>query len=171
MSGTATPCVTGFAVDMDGALYVGTYSDIRVYQNNTLARIIRSKYTSGQYRFTLDENENIVLCTGSTCYIMDKLGNVLEKKDDPGASMYNQLSRGMFKITSSNGDIYRLKGVLGRTHITKNGMQRVYQISILSVGVKYTYVLCFLSGFVFIPWIIYRFKDDAKKENMLVWPE
>ena len=54
---------------------------------------------------------------------------------------------------------------------TENGMQTVYQISILSVGVKYTYVLCFLSGFVFIPWIIYRFKDDAKKENMLVWPE
>lgn len=150
ISGAVTLSISGFVVDNFDRIYVGTAKAISVYENGELVREINPK-TSRTYRFTMDDNGNLVLSTSSKIYIMDLEGNILETKEDPGADAYNQISYRKNKFVSQKGDEYRLIN-FGRSKIVKNGTQTVYQMDVLSYLVKLSMVVCAVLLIIILLW-------------------
>ena len=149
LSGTVNLSIESFAVDATDRLYVGTTKEICVYQDDRLINTINPQTSKG-YAFTIHENKTIILATPSKNYTMDLEGNIIQSQDDREADMYNQLKAKRRSFTTVDGDIYRLEGTLGRSRIVKNDQDIVYQISLLSVAVKYMYIGCGISIFVFV---------------------
>ena len=151
ISGTVTLFLSGFAVDNNDRLYVGTNGAIQVYENGVLVNQL-NPHTSRSYYFTINQDGNILLSLPTEVYLMDLSGNVLETWED-GGKVYNQLKhRNTF--TSGRGDVYKMKGVLGRTRIVKNDSQTVYRISVLSLIVKILIPVCCVSLVLFFAWVI-----------------
>ena len=148
VSGTATLSISGFAVDDCERLYVGTAKAISVYEDGKLAYEIDPQ-TSRTYRFTVDDNGNLLLSTSTKIYIMDLEGNILETKEDAGADTYNQLSYRKNKFVSKKGDEYRLIN-FGRAKIVKNGTQTIYQIDDLSFSVMVSTLVCTVGLLLFL---------------------
>ena len=153
IGGHATLSIAGFAVDESGRLYVGTASEIQIYENNELVGTLSPK-TSRSYAFTIKDNK-LLLSTASQVYLMDLDGNVLETKEDLGASTFNQLQRQRKRFVSDN-DTYRLKNTWGRAKIVKNDSEIVYQISIASVIVKALLVIFAIAMVSFPAQIMYK---------------
>lgn len=152
-SGVVNISVSGFAVDSSNRLYVGTAKQIHVYEGSRMVNSI-SPHTSRAYAFTIIEDENILLSTSTTVYVMDLNGNILSTADDHGADVYNQISYHKRKFVSANGDVYRLTNILGRTQILKNDSELVFQIDVLSYIVKLLLICSFVSVFVFGFWML-----------------
>ena len=91
ITGTVQLSISSFAVDSKDRLYVGTTKEISIYEHGEMVGSINPK-TSRTYRFTITEEDTILLSTSDKIYIMDLEGNVLETKEDLGADVYNQLS-------------------------------------------------------------------------------
>lgn len=151
LSGHAMPFVHCFAVDGADRIYVGTDGDICVYTDGDLVHKIDPK-TSRGYRFTINQNDEIVLSTASKAYIMDLSGNVLQSQEDPGAQLYNQIQYGKRTFVTAKGDEYRLASEFGWTRIMKNGAEVVYRISPLSFAVKVFLALAVGALITFIVW-------------------
>lgn len=135
ITGTATLSISGFAVDSSDRLYVGMQKEICVYENGTIIDRL-SPHTSRTYIFTITEDDTILLSTSTTIYVMDLKGNILERREDKGADLYNQLSYRRKQFVSHNGDIYKHRGIFGITQIVKNGTDIVYKTTPLSFAVK-----------------------------------
>ena len=148
ISGAATLSISGFAVDDYERIYVGTANAISVYEGGKLAYEIDPQ-TSRTYRFTIDDNGNLLLSTSTKIYIMDLQGNIIETKEDPGADTYNQISYRKNKFVSQKGDEYRLIN-FGRTKIVKNGTQTVYQIDDISFSVRVSVIVCTVGLLAFL---------------------
>lgn len=163
IAGKVSLSISGFAVDHEERLYIGLGNEIRVYENGQIVRTI-SPQTSRAYRFTIQEDQTILLSTSTKVYTMDLEGNVLSCKEDPGADTYNQISYRRRKFVSQKGDVYRSVGILGWTGIVKNGEQIVYQTDVLTVCVKILFVLCWAAIFIFPIWGNARRQARAAEE-------
>ena len=163
LTGKVSLSFSGFAVDCKERLYIGMRNEIRVYENGQIVRTI-SPQTSRAYRFTIQEDQTILLSTSTKVYTMDLEGNVLSCKEDPGADTYNQISYRRRKFVSQKGDVYRSVGILGWTGIVKNGEQIVYQTDALTVCVKILFVLCWAAIFIFPIWGNARRQARAAEE-------
>jgi len=164
IAGKVSLSISGFAVDHEERLYIGLGNEIRVYENGQIVRTI-SPQTSRAYRFTIQEDQTILLSTSTKVYTMDLEGNVLSCKEDPGADTYNQISYRRRKFVSQKGDVYRSVGILGWTGIVKNGEQIVYQTDALTVCVKILFVLCWAAMFIFLIWRNARRQASAAEES------
>ena len=154
ITGTVQLSISSFAVDSKDRLYIGTIKGINIYDNCEFVGSINPK-TSRTYRFTITEDDKIVLSTSDKIYLMDLEGNVLETKDDLGADVYNQLSYKKRTFTSPNGDVYKLHS-FGRTKITKNDNEVVFQISRLSTATKYILLIAFIMLFLYLVTVLIR---------------
>ena len=152
VTGTATPFISGFAVDASNRIYIGTQNEIRVYEDSTLINIINPQ-TSRAYVFTINKDGNLLLSTSIKTYILDLDGNILDVQEDLGADMYNQLQY-QKKFISNNGDEFVLVDTIGLTRIIKNDTETVYQISWLSFAVKILLAVCTVALFVFSIWFV-----------------
>lgn len=150
-TGTATPFIHCFAVDASDRLYIGTDSDIYVYDNGIMIGTI-NPHTSRGYMFTINEEQLIVLSTASKVHLMDLNGTILQTHDDPGAYMYNQIQYKKRTFVSANGDEYKLIGEFGWTRIIKNRSELIYQISVLSFMVKVLIAVAAVALFLFGFW-------------------
>jgi len=148
IAGTVNLSISGFAVDNSDRLYVGTKSEICVYEKGKKMHTI-SPHTSRTYVFTITDGESILLSTSTKIYVMDLYGNILETRDDPGADIYNQISYRKKAFISKKGDIYKLSNVFGRTKIIKNDAEVLYQIDTFSFAIKILVVICIVALFVF----------------------
>lgn len=157
-TGTVTLFLSGFAVDSADRLYIGTANAIQVYEDGTLINQIDPQ-TDRSYVFTIDQDGDLLLSTSTEVYRMDLSGKVLEQREDRGAHVYNQIQARRSTFLSSRGDVYKMKNVLGRTKITKNDSQTVYQISVLSIIVKVLIAICVILLFLFPVWLIQKRKN------------
>lgn len=138
-----------FGVDSQNRVYVSHPSEIRVYEDGIPVNQIPAQ-TSRGYMFSVLPNDTILLSTATKVYTMDLSGNILNQQEDIGTHTYNEIQRNRKEVTSSQGDYYRIRNSIGRTKIVKNGIETVYQISILSVIVKSLMVLCIVLFVLFI---------------------
>ena len=150
-TGTATPFIYSFAVDLYDRIYIGTKNEICVYEDGVPIKSIEPR-TSRDYRFTINDNGNILLSTATYVHIMDLEGNVLSTHEDLGADMFNQIEYTKKKYISANGDVYKMVGEFGLTRIIKNDIEVVYQISNLSFAVKILIPACTIALFMFVLW-------------------
>lgn len=127
INGTVVLSICGFAVDSQDRIYIGTANEIRVYEYGEFTNSINPQ-TSRSYRFTITDDDYILLSTSTKVYRMDLNGQIVDTEDDPGASVYNQISYGRRKFVSKKGDTYRLSSIFGWTEITKNNTETVYHI-------------------------------------------
>ena len=157
-TGTVTLSVSNFAVDSNDRVYIGTEREIAIYQNNMVVGSIVPP-TSRGYAFTVTEDDNILLSTASNVYLLDLEGNVLRKVPEIGTTTFNELQRNKREFISVNGDFYQMQGNLLRTRIIKNNSENVFQISVLSVVVKYLLIFSAIGMYIFIVlWLITRIK-------------
>ena len=148
VTGTATPFISGFAVDKNDQIYVGEQTEICVYKNNFLIRTINPQ-TSRSYVFTIID-DHILLSTSTMVYTMNLDGNIIDEREDLGADMYNQIQYRKRKYISHNDDEYKLVSQMGWTRIVKNGTETVYRISFLSFLVKVLVVVCVFAMLIFL---------------------
>ena len=134
LSGSITMSLSGFAVDKDDNVYIGTERAINVYRDGTLLREINPR-TSRAYQFTINADNQILLATSTNVYLMDILGTVVEEPNISALDTYSSLSWKK-SFVSASGDIYQLKHPLGWTRIVKNGTETVYKVSLLSYVMK-----------------------------------
>lgn len=157
-----------FAVDSSGQLYIGQEGHIYVYEDSKLLRTISEFVGLGSISvkgavFTIEADDTLTMATGGHVISMDLEGKVLEiQKDTAKASIRSELESSKYRFRSSNGDVYRLEGILGRTRIIKNDAEVVYQISPLSLVTKialYIAVASFAASL--IGYIVIRFREQA----------
>ena len=129
--GNARACeIYSYAVDSAGQVYVGVNSKITVYQDGEPVRSFSPGTTRG-YKFTMLENDTLLVSLGSDMHTMDLEGNILERFDrDDGTYSHIALSFG--KFVSPTGDTYQLT-FFGWPRIVKNGTEVVYRVPGVSV--------------------------------------
>lgn len=159
ITGTVQLSISSFAVDSKERLYVGTTKGINIYDNGELVDSINPK-TSRTYRFTITEEDRILLSTSDKIYLMDLEGNVLETKEDLGADVYNQLSYKKRTFTSPNGDIYKLHS-FGRSKIIKNENEVVFQMTGLSTVTKYILRIAFIVLLLYLVTMLIRRSKES----------
>lgn len=161
-TGTVTLSISNFAVDSNDRVYIGKEREILIYQNNRIVGSIEPP-TSRSYAFTVTEDDTILLSTASNVYLLDLNGSVLNKEPEIGTTTFNELQRNRKEFLSVKGDFYQMRGNLLRTRIVKNGSEVVFQISVLSVIVKYLLVLSVIGMYIFIVlWLIKGNKKDGR---------
>lgn len=153
LSGMVTLEVRGFAVDRNNRLYIGNAREISIFENGTKVQSI-DPHTSRSYIFTINAEDRVLLSTSRTVYIMDLDGNILYSEPDRGADTYNQLSYKKRIFTSSAGDTYKLRNILGYLLIVKNGSQVVWSMGALSYIVMVAIGCCGIGMVIFILWFI-----------------
>lgn len=156
--GFVTLGVKSFAVDSLGRMYIGKSSKIEVYEKNQLVNSF-SAQTSRSFVFTILENDEILLSTGTIAYLMDIDGNVIDSWGDTTAKVYNNIQFKKNEFISSNGDVYRIKSKLGWTKIVKNNGEVVYKITLFSFIVKIVFVITVV---MFVWFILFILKQKMK---------
>lgn len=160
ITGSVSLSFNGFAVDEQGQLYIGRDNTIVVLNNREYSRSI-SPHTSRTYKFTIINDESIILSTSSEVYVMDLYGNVLQQYPDDDTSVYNQLQRQSRHYIASDGTKYAMKRHWGRIRIYKED-EIVYEMPLHDYTVYL--ILIILSIFVFLVCIIYIIKF-----KIIVW--
>lgn len=148
LTGYIQPYVGSFSVDYEDNLYVGLNRKIEVYNEDGLLRTI-TEVTNRTFYFTIKE-DHILLATTSGVYVLDLLGNVVEKSEhDP--DLFRQLEReSKVKEKKFNGEVYRKESPLGWTRIQNQETKTIYKISALSYIMKVLFPLCMLSFFILV---------------------
>lgn len=109
----------GFGVDSIGRLYVGRGHHIEVWENGELVNSIH-KGTSRGHKFTVLENDTILLASGNSVMIMDLEGTTtLEKWEEDHEKTYDELSNQRI-FTAVTGEQYRIGRLYGRLTIVQN---------------------------------------------------
>ena len=138
--------INNFAVDSTGRLYLQNEDDrtsILVYKNkmhidtinlNEALKEASDEVVIKGVFFTI-KNDTIVVATSDHVCKLDLQGNLIDYSRDR-TNIQGRLS-GQSQFIADNGDVYQRKNVLGRTSIVKNNAEVVYQISILSVILKW----------------------------------
>jgi len=161
ISGEVTLFYSGFAVDSEGILYIGTDTKIEKYNKNEYVGEIPVK--ARNYAFTIQENDTIMLSTALTVYILDSDGNVIDKYEDAGTQVFNQLQYNKNNFITQSGVEYKLISELGRSRIISDDGFIIYEMPYLSYIIKIALFISIISIFVFVPIIIYKSKNIHKK--------
>lgn len=123
----------GWGVDTHGRGYVGKATEILVYQNGEHVNSIDVPKCRTYY-FTVNEDDNIILSTSLTVYVMDLEGELISSKADEGCSVYNKL-QWLPDNVKKNGEIFRLRKTWGRRVIEADGGEIIYSSSVSDVVV------------------------------------
>ena len=110
--------------------------------------------TSRGYVFTIRNGDEIVLSTFTNVYTMDLEGNILQKTEDTGGEIFNQIKHRKRMFTSEKGDEYKLSNPFGRIRITKNKTDTVYKVDAFSLIGKTLFVLGAPMMLFSLGWII-----------------
>lgn len=143
----------GFGVDSSGRLYVGEGNRISVYENSQLLYKIQNNTGRG-YVFTVQENDSILLASGSHICRMNLHGeNIFPPMQDEGSNTTKKLEKSKFDGFSRNGDVYSTKQFLGYISIYR-GEEVIYRMPLLNYVVKIGIIVStpcfFLSIFLLI---------------------
>ena len=160
ITGAITTSYSGFAVDSYERIYVGTESEIEVYDKGLLLKTISPK-TSRGYAFTIQEDNTILLSTSTTVYVMDLDGNVINEYDDVGTKTFNMLQREKKTYVAENGSTYYLKNKMGRIEIVNDNNDVLYKMPILDYIIKLLLFFSSVIAVIFIPIIIWRWRKSA----------
>lgn len=156
ISGHVSISYSGFAIDSSDNLYVGKESKIEKYHDGVFIETINPK-TSRGYAFTILDNDTILLSTASTVYTLDLDGNVISEREDFGTKTFNSLQH-QKKFTAANGKTYFLKSSFGRKQIVSEDGDVIYNMPVKDYIVKLLIITAFISVFIFIPIIIYKWR-------------
>ena len=150
----------GVAVDSDKNLYLGKGSVIQVFSPSGEEIRNLSSMTSRGYSFTITEDNLILLDTGSDVYTMDIYGNIIQKSDSTGESIFSKYRyTNKYSYITSDGTQYIMKNILFRTKICKvmNGKyEQVYIMPIYDFIVKMSFILCIVSALTVLPFLIIK---------------
>lgn len=103
----------GFGVDSSGKLYIGRDHRIEVYENGKIIHVIR-KGTSRAYSFTIQEDDTILLASGSDVFVMDLNGTVfLDKRKDDTGEIGRKLDKVKYEFVSVDGNFYSVERPFG----------------------------------------------------------
>lgn len=166
ISGNVTMFYNGFGIDSSGVLYVGKNLKIEKYLDGKVFATINPK-TSRGYVFTIQKDDTILLSNGSTAYTLDLSGNVINKQEDTGTKIYNELRKGKNAFTTSEGKTYVINSRIGRTIVTSEEGIVVYEMPLLDYIVKLTFFFMMLSIFIFVPIIVYKWKKYKNTGSLL----
>ena len=145
-----TTNISSFAVDSTGKLYIQHEDDranILVYENGVHIYTIDLRKSLSEATdkvglrgafFTI-QKDTILVDTSVHICTLDLQGNLIDCSRDR-TIIQGGLNREK-RFLASNGDIYQKKYILGRTAIIKNDVDIVYQISILSMFVKWIHII------------------------------
>jgi len=158
VSQTVSISFKGFAVDSSGKLYIGKEEWIDVYENDELVNKITTM-TSRGYVFTIQEDDTILLASGTTIlHIIDLNGNIIDEKKADSVQTFYSLSRKK-EFVAKNGNRYFLEKSWGRIKILKvdeNVTEIIYKMPLLDYITKITFTLVFISFGIFIPMFMYK---------------
>lgn len=119
-SGTVVTSYEGFALDSNENLYLGEYSKINVYKEDSLLYSVDA-HTSRAYAFTI-QNDEILISTAETVYITDLSGNVINSYKDTDTSLFNELKSNKDSF-SLNGSTYKMQKKLWQKQNSKRRRQ------------------------------------------------
>lgn len=171
ITGTVTLGFNGFGVDSYDKLYLGKNGKIEVYNNGVLENIINPR-TSRGYIFTIQNNDTILLSTGSNIYTLDLDGNVISKEVDYRSRMYHDIKKMNKPYYSSKGDKYIMKHPWGWTEIAhegEGGSKIIYQLPFLDYVVRIALLALIIGIFIFVPIIIAKFNNDSRQSIKLLF--
>lgn len=154
----------GFAVDADSNIYIGTGSDIKVFDTNESLSGSITPYTSRGYKFTIVDN-SIIMSVGEYLYETDLSGNLISQKENnhDGSVIFN--SR---RYTASDGTKYVMRNHLFRTYIYRlDGPEItvVYKMPLFDYVIKLLCILSFLCLAVLVPVGIIKIRMSGIPKN------
>ena len=164
--------IDSFAVDENDRVYVGMSDKIYLFENNKQIAVFDSPYsaTSSYLKVTAD---SLILVSGVQIHTMDLDGNVQSVEDDYelANNIKSEVGRAS-RYFSATGDKYQKKGRLGRLKIVKNNSETVYQISTLSVVVRYAITITYVGFAAFILYfLLTRVPEYAEAHKGELWYE
>lgn len=154
-AGVMTMPMECFAVDSDGVVFVGTNSQIEVYEDKELIRTF-SAQTSRGYHFCI-ENDTILLRTSTKIFRLNLDGVVIDQwsRYDSNAPTLQEETN---QILAADGNTYTRDMVWLRERIVRNGEEVVYQISVINAVVR---IVMFLSIVLFLVFTILFLKKHG----------
>lgn len=157
-SGKVSVDIDSFALDSTGNLYIGKLLKIEVFRDDLLLRTISPM--PRDYRFTIDQNDSIILTDGSTVFNMDLNGNILSHSEDMYSEIYNKLHDKKTFISKS-GDKYLKRSSWGRVeiiHVVDNYEVIIYRMPFLDYVVLILFWSIVTSLFIFTPIIFLQWR-------------
>lgn len=161
-SGKVSMDIDSFALDSTGNLYIGKLLKIEVFRDELLLRTISSM--PRDYRFTIDQNDSIILTDGSIVYNMDLNGNILSHSEDKYSEIYSKLDDKKIFI-SKRGDEYFKRSIWGRVeivHVIDNYEVIIYRMPFLDYMVLVLFWSMIGSFFILTPIILLQWRRIAK---------
>lgn len=125
-SGKYSSSIDAYGVDSRERLYVGLHCHIEVYEDGVLVDSFSSK-TSAGYAFRINEDDTILLSTGSDTYLLDLQGN--ELSHTAGGHTISDLKAENRKPLQRNGNTYRVLQFWW-PRIVMNGETVVYRLPV-----------------------------------------
>lgn len=153
LSGVVAMTYEGYAVDSAERIYVGKNTGIEVYDGAEKIRTI-SPRTSRCYKFTVQENDTILLSTGKTVYLIDQDGETIEQYQDDLMRTYRDIESEQKHFTSASGTEYEQTNMFGYYRIMRSDGVCVYSMPWLDYAARIVFFLAFISLFIFIPVLI-----------------
>jgi hypothetical protein len=161
-SGKVSMDIDSFALDSNGNLYVGKLLKIEVFKDDSLLRTISPM--PRDYRFTIDQNDSIVLSDGSNIYVMDLTGDVLSQREDQFSEIYSEL-KNKKTFVSKSGERYLKRNSWGRVEIVNvvnNNEVAIYKMPLLDYIVLILFWSIQISIFILTPFIFLQWKRMMK---------
>ena len=166
-SGKVCISYKGFAVDDDRNLYIGK-DNIEVL--NSEGKLINKidPMTSRGYKFTIDQNNELLISTGDYLYKKDLFGKLIEKKtiSNLTGDLLSGFSR--YKYTANDGTKYVMKMHFFRTNIYRMEGQvkiSVYKMPLLDYFVRLLSYIVYGSMAVIIPIGTVKWKHGVTKKQ------
>lgn len=152
-SGKVCTSYKGFAVDNDRNLYIGK-SDIEVLDSEGKVINKIDPMTSRGYKFTINQNNEILISTGDYLYRKDLFGQLIEKNTISNRADDLLSGSSRYKYTANDGTKYVMKIHFFRTNIYRiEGQEKisVYKMPLLDFFVRLLSYIVYSSLAVMIP--------------------
>ncbi len=162
IAGAITFSYTGFAVDAENRIYVGTDGRILVCEGGKVVRTVTTGTDRG-YAFTIQDGDKIVLSTSTDILEMDLYGKVLRRWKDTDSEVFDRYRRND-RFCTPEGIEYNYKNHWGRTRIYSGG-RLVYQMPLVDYILKIYFLL---SVGVFVFGVFYCLMDVPESKRMLL---
>lgn len=154
---TASFRLNGYGVDSSGKLYVGRAHEIHVFEDGREISTIRiPRYRT--WGFTVLADDRIALSDSTTIYIMDLSGEILETKEDSKSVEYRKWSN-QKEFTGSDGQVYKLKRIWGRSRIIDSANREVYESPVLDSIATVSFFVSVIGGIAVILFVASRIKS------------
>lgn len=161
LSGRCTLFYDGIAVDSYENVYIGAGKKIKKYSNGRLIGKIHPKTSRGDYAFTIQADDTLLLATHQKLYTIDKNGQTVSVADDVDGEVYIHLSSGHNKFTSEDGTTYFLKSLFGRTKVVCEDGRVLFRMPAKDYAVKVILTLTELGMCICIPIIIFKWRKEG----------